>query len=110
MNSLVKSLGRIAKHLPNKTLDDPLNRITVDDRGRVWVTEDTTLVVLKGGLRRRRDEIGDRDIQQNRVRELVELMLKTTGWSSTELAREAGLAPSTLNRFLHDPGVKAHAL
>ena len=48
MNSLVKSRGRIAKHLPNKTLDDPLNRITVDDRGRVWVTEDTTLVVLKG--------------------------------------------------------------
>jgi hypothetical protein len=44
MNSLAKSLGRIAKHLPNTTLDDPLNRITVDDRGRVWVTEDTTLL------------------------------------------------------------------
>jgi hypothetical protein len=44
------SLGRTAKHLPNITLDDPLNRITIDARGRVWVTEDTMLVILKGHL------------------------------------------------------------
>jgi hypothetical protein len=50
MNEAVRSLGRIAKHLPNTTLDDPLNRITIDARGRVWVTEDTTLAVLKGHL------------------------------------------------------------
>jgi hypothetical protein len=44
------SLGRILKHLPNSTLDDPRNRITIDARGRVWVTEDTMLVILKGHL------------------------------------------------------------
>jgi hypothetical protein len=41
----MNSLGRITKHLPNTTLDDPLSRVTIDARGRVWVTEDTTLVV-----------------------------------------------------------------
>jgi hypothetical protein len=46
----MNSLGRIARHLPNTTLDDPIARITVDARGRVWVTEDTTLVILKGHL------------------------------------------------------------
>jgi hypothetical protein len=48
--SLLRSLERITKHLPNTTLDDPLNRITVDAQGKLWVTEDTTLVVLKGHL------------------------------------------------------------
>ena len=46
----MNSLGRITKHLPNTTLGDPLDRLTVDARGRVWVTEDTTLVLLKGHL------------------------------------------------------------
>jgi uncharacterized protein YutE (UPF0331/DUF86 family) len=46
----MNSLGRITRHLPNTTLDDPLARITVDARGRIWVTEDTTLVILKGHL------------------------------------------------------------
>jgi hypothetical protein len=47
MEGAGKSLGRMAAHLPNMTMNDPLARITVDDRGRVWVTEDTTLVILK---------------------------------------------------------------
>ncbi len=50
MAEVGKSLGRIAAHLPNTTLNDPLARITVDARGRVWVTEDTTLAILKGHL------------------------------------------------------------
>jgi hypothetical protein len=50
IDGVVRSLGRITKHLPNTTLDDPLNRITIDARGRIWVTEDTTLVLLKGHL------------------------------------------------------------
>jgi hypothetical protein len=33
----MNSLGRITKHLPNTTLDDPLSRVTIDARGRVWV-------------------------------------------------------------------------
>jgi hypothetical protein len=36
----MNSLGRITKHLPNTTLDDPLSRVTIDARGRVWVAED----------------------------------------------------------------------
>jgi uncharacterized protein YutE (UPF0331/DUF86 family) len=44
------SLGRIARHLPNSTISDPLERITIDGHGRVWVSEDTTLLVLKGHL------------------------------------------------------------
>jgi hypothetical protein len=50
IDGVVRSLGRITKHLPNTTLDDPFNRITIDARGRIWVTEDTTLVLLKGHL------------------------------------------------------------
>ena len=50
MNRVANSLGRITKHLPNTRLGDPLDRLTVDARGRVWVTEDTTLVLLKGHL------------------------------------------------------------
>jgi hypothetical protein len=50
MQGVVRSTGRITKHLPNTTLDDPLSRIMIDARGRVWVTEDTTLVILKGHL------------------------------------------------------------
>jgi uncharacterized protein YutE (UPF0331/DUF86 family) len=46
----MRTLGLITKHLPNTTLDDPLKRITIDERGKVWVTEDTMLVVLKGHL------------------------------------------------------------
>jgi transcriptional regulator with XRE-family HTH domain len=46
------------------------------------------------------------DPQQKKVREIVELMLETTGWSPTELAREAGVSSSTLTRFLHDPRAK----
>ena len=50
IDGVVRSLGRITKHLPYTTLDDPLNRITIDARGRIWVIEDTTLVLLKGHL------------------------------------------------------------
>ena len=50
IDGVVRSLGRITKHLPNTTLDDPFNRITIDARGRIWVNEDTTLVLLKGHL------------------------------------------------------------
>ena len=50
MNPDTDSLGRITRHLPNTTLDDPLSRMTIDARGRVWVTGDTTLVILKGHL------------------------------------------------------------
>ena len=47
---LMTSLERTLKHLPISTLDGPLNRITIDARRRVWVTEDTMLVILKGHL------------------------------------------------------------
>jgi uncharacterized protein YutE (UPF0331/DUF86 family) len=45
----MESLGRIVKHLPNITLD-PRSRITVDESGHIWTTDDTTLVILKGHL------------------------------------------------------------
>lgn len=37
------------------------------------------------------------------ARLLVEHMLGQTGWTASELARRAGLAPSTLTRFLNSP-------
>ena len=49
MEEVTNSLGRITKHLPNTTLDH-LGRIAVDARGRVWVTDDTMLIILKGHL------------------------------------------------------------
>ncbi len=49
MEGALNSLGRIAKHLPNTTLDH-LSRITVDARGKVWVTDDATVILLKGHL------------------------------------------------------------
>jgi hypothetical protein len=50
MEGTETSLRRLAAHLPNMTLNDPIARITVDKRGRVWVAEDTTLVILRGHL------------------------------------------------------------
>jgi hypothetical protein len=50
MDGVLKSLGRITKHLPNTTLDDRISRITIDARGKIWVTEDAALVLLKGHL------------------------------------------------------------
>ncbi len=41
------------------------------------------------------------DAEQERARTYVREILAETGWSPTELARKAGLAPSTLNRFLN---------
>lgn len=43
----------------------------------------------------------DADPDQEQARSYVRDVLKATGWTSTELARKAGLAPSTLNRFLN---------
>jgi hypothetical protein len=47
--NLLSSLDRIAKHLPNTSIDH-LSRFTVDERGRIWVEEDTTLIILRGHL------------------------------------------------------------
>lgn len=41
------------------------------------------------------------DHEQARARAYVRELLAATGWTPTELARRAGLAPSTLNRFLN---------
>jgi lambda repressor-like predicted transcriptional regulator/phage repressor protein C with HTH and peptisase S24 domain len=41
--------------------------------------------------------------QQDQTRNLIEAMLTLTGLSSSALARQAGLTPSTLNRFMHQP-------
>jgi len=46
----MESLHRIVEHLPNTTLEDPFSRITVDTDGRIWMADDTTLVILKGHL------------------------------------------------------------
>lgn len=43
---------------------------------------------------------------QRAAREFVRRALIKTGWSSTRLAKEAGLAASTLNRFLNSSDVK----
>jgi len=41
--------------------------------------------------------------QQEQTRALVRAMMTLTGLSASALAREAGLTPSTLNRFMHRP-------
>ncbi|MBL8645340.1 MAG: hypothetical protein JNK21_15515 [Rhodospirillaceae bacterium] len=41
--------------------------------------------------------------QQEHTRNLIRAMLALTGLSSSALARDAGLTPSTLNRFMHQP-------
>jgi hypothetical protein len=46
---LMASLDRISKYLPNTSLD-PLSRVKIDDKGRLWVDEDTVLIVLRGHL------------------------------------------------------------
>ena len=38
--------------------------------------------------------------EQRAARDRVSRLLKKTGWTATQLARAAGIAPSTLNRFL----------
>jgi len=43
------SLERISKYLPNTSLD-PLSRVKIDDKGRLWVDEDSILIVLRGHL------------------------------------------------------------
>lgn len=40
---------------------------------------------------------------QKRTRENVRMMLRVTGWSLNKLAEEAGLAGSTLHRFMNKP-------
>jgi hypothetical protein len=47
--SIMTSLGRISAYLPNTRLDH-FPRVRIDDRGRVWVEEDTILIVLRGHL------------------------------------------------------------
>ncbi|MBL8628949.1 MAG: hypothetical protein JNM81_04935, partial [Rhodospirillaceae bacterium] len=41
--------------------------------------------------------------QQAHTRTLINAMMALTGLSSSALARDAGLTPSTLNRFMHQP-------
>lgn len=43
------------------------------------------------------------DEQRAAIRDLVQLMMERTGLDSTGLARLAGLAPSTVTRFLNSP-------
>lgn len=45
------------------------------------------------------------DPLQQRARDYIAQVLAATGWSATELARRAGLVPSTINRFLNDSAV-----
>jgi hypothetical protein len=47
--SMIASLDRIGRYLPNTTLD-PLSRVKFDDKGRLWVDEDTILIVLREHL------------------------------------------------------------
>jgi phage repressor protein C with HTH and peptisase S24 domain len=49
------------------------------------------------------------DSVQTATRRYVAAVLRRTGWSATELARRCAMAPSTLNRFLHNERV-THAL
>ena len=43
------------------------------------------------------------DDTQFQARKRIELALKITGWSPSRLAKEAGLAASTMSRFLYQP-------
>jgi transcriptional regulator with XRE-family HTH domain len=43
------------------------------------------------------------DDQQAAMRTLIRLMMEATGLDATSLARRAGMAPSTLTRFLNQP-------
>jgi plasmid maintenance system antidote protein VapI len=43
------------------------------------------------------------DDQQAAIRDLIRLMMEKTGLDPTGLARSAGVAPSTLTRFLNQP-------
>ena len=63
--TLITSLGRISKYLPNTSLD-PLSRVKIDDKGRLWVEEDTILIVLRGHLIIEHElvDICDRFLQQ----------------------------------------------
>src|ERR1035441_4845347 len=45
----------------------------------------------------------DIDEQQAAVRDLIRRMMDETGLDATGLARAAGIAPSTLSRFLYQP-------
>jgi phage repressor protein C with HTH and peptisase S24 domain len=45
----------------------------------------------------------DVSAHQAQTRKLVGAMMKLTGMSATGLARAAGLTPSTVNRFMHQP-------
>jgi transcriptional regulator with XRE-family HTH domain len=45
----------------------------------------------------------DIDDQQAAVRDLIRQMMEKTGLDATGLARAAGIAPSTLSRFLYQP-------
>jgi transcriptional regulator with XRE-family HTH domain len=45
----------------------------------------------------------DIDEQQAAIRGLIHLMMEASGLDATSLARAAGLAPSTLTRFLNQP-------
>lgn len=41
------------------------------------------------------------EMAQGAAREQIRLAMVVTGWTSTELARHSGVAPSTLNRFMN---------
>jgi hypothetical protein len=45
----------------------------------------------------------DIDDQQAAIRDLIRRMMEKTGLDATGLAREAGISPSTLSRFLYQP-------
>jgi len=49
------------------------------------------------------DDKGYLSAHQQQTRRFVGAMMKLTGLSATGLAREAGLTPSTINRFMHHP-------
>ena len=63
--SVMTSLGRISRYLPNTDLDR-LSRIRVDGKGRIWVDEDTILIILRGHLIIERElvDICDRCLRQ----------------------------------------------
>lgn len=45
----------------------------------------------------------DINAQQAAIRDLLRLMMEVSGHDASSLAREAGMAPSTLTRFLNKP-------
>lgn len=45
------------------------------------------------------------DVEQEKARELIGRIVSATGWSVTEIARKAGLSPSTLTRIYPQPTV-----